>query len=283
MFWKLVITFIVLTINAYCDDKICIENNFPSFLCNTTFSDPRYLKNSKDNVVHIGVSLKIINKSNNKEKKTDFDGPFKVKLLCLKIETMGNEIMFQDNIKVFFSHLLQLSTGATQHWIILTDKNSINILNDLIRNIITRHITDNLLKTWEGRRGARRVPKIVIDYVDLDSLASSELETNFMKALSSFNLDKENESNKYLDKLFFLGPLYHLIFPNLKKLIFMDVDLSITINIKQLYQQFSQFSDNNMIGVAYDLSPHYRQNLEQYRRWHPESNLGDPGETQVKL
>ena len=36
-----------------------------------------------------------------------------------------------------------------------------------------------------------------------------------------------------------------------------------------------------MLGVGQDLSPHYRLNLEQFRRWHPESTLGDPGPSQV--
>ena len=75
--------------------------------------------------------------------------------------------------------------------------------------------------------------------------------------------------------------MYHWIFPNLNKLIFMDVDLDIHTDIKVLFQQFSEFNSSNIIGVGYDLSPHYRLNLEQYRKWHPGSTLGDPGPTQV--
>ena len=75
--------------------------------------------------------------------------------------------------------------------------------------------------------------------------------------------------------------MYHWIFPNLNKLIFMDVDLDIHTDIKVLFQQFSEFNSSNIIGVGYDLSPHYRLNLEQYRKWHPGSRLGDPGPTQV--
>ena len=86
---------------------------------------------------------------------------------------------------------------------------------------------------------------------------------------------------KYLDKLFYVGPMYHWIFPNLNKLIFMDVDLDIHTDIKVLFEQFSEFNSSNIIGVGYDLSPHYRLNLEQYRKWHPGSRLGDPGPTQV--
>jgi hypothetical protein len=52
-------------------------------------------------------------------------------------------------------------------------------------------------------------------------------------------------------------------------------------DIKLLYKEFSKCSETNLIGVGPDLSPHYRLNLEQYRRWFPESTLGDPGWSQV--
>ena len=52
-------------------------------------------------------------------------------------------------------------------------------------------------------------------------------------------------------------------------------------DIKLLYKQFAEFSDTALIGVGPDLSPHYRLNLEQFRRWFPDSTLGDPGLSQV--
>ena len=57
--------------------------------------------------------------------------------------------------------------------------------------------------------------------------------------------------------------------------------MSVQTNLGLLYSQFSKFSGSAVLGVAPDLSPHYRLNLEQFRRWHPESTLGDPGPTQV--
>ena len=153
-----------------------------------------------------------------------------------------------------------------------------------------------------GRRRVRPVSKIIIDYVDIDVVANGDKETKFIKTLQTFCLPNLNEKNgKYLDKLFYLGPLYHWIFPNLKKLIFMDVgehcfivnmkqiiilihlspDLSVQTSLKLLHSQFSKFSGANVLGVGHDLSPHYRQNLEQFRRWHPETKLGDPGPSQV--
>ena len=75
-----------------------------------------------------------------------------------------------------------------------------------------------------GRRKVRPVSKIIIDYVDINAVANGVKETKFIKTLQTFLLPNLDEKNgKYLDKLFYLGPLYHWIFPNLKKLIFMEV------------------------------------------------------------
>ena len=133
-----------------------------------------------------------------------------------------------------------------------------------------------------GRRKIRKVPKIMFDFIDLDSVATNPEDELFINTVRSFMMNKmiEKGVGKYKDKLFYTGPLYHRIFPGLNKLIFMDVDLDIQCNIKLLYQQFAQFSPDQLVGVGYDLSPHYRLNLEQYRRWHPASTLGDPGPTQ---
>merc|ERR1719445_2151713 len=85
---------------------------------------------------------------------------------------------------------------------------------------------------------------------------------------------------KYVDKLFYLGPLYHKIFPTLGKLIFLDVDLDFYSDVKLLYSQFFKFSDSNLLGVGPDMSPHYRRNLEQFRAQHMNTIIGDPGHFQ---
>ena len=149
-----------------------------------------------------------------------------------------------------------------------------------------------------GRRKIRRVPKIMFSFINLDSIATDPEDELFINTVRSFMMTSMvgNRMEKYKDKLFYTGPLYHRIFPQLEKLIFLDVgkaerttrrltqtfcsDLDIQANIKLLHQQFSQFGPEQLVGVGYDLSPHYRLNLEQYRRWHPASTLGDPGPTQ---
>ena len=74
------------------------------------------------------------------------------------------------------------------------------------------------------------------------------------------------------------------MFVNLKQIISLihpSPDLSVQTSLKLMHYQFSKFSGANVLGVGHDLSPHYRQNLEQFRRWHPETKLGDPGPSQV--
>ena len=180
---------------------------YPPALCNSSFSDPRLLRSSSDNVIHIGVSLKIINKNNNREKADDFESGFKADIMSL------------------FGGLLELSSGATQHWIILTDEASVESVCRVVRGVLTRHLTYNIIKTYEGRRKIRRVPKVIFDFIDLESIAKDPQDELFIKTLQSFMMKNLSESGlgKYMDKLFYTGPLYHRIFPSLNKLIFMDV------------------------------------------------------------
>ena len=77
-----------------------------------------------------------------------------------------------------------------------------------------------------GKRKIRRVPKVIFSFIDLDSIATDPEDELFIKTLRSFMMTKMVENTrmvKYMDKLFYTGPLYHRIFPNLNKLIFMDV------------------------------------------------------------
>ena len=74
--------FSVLIIFVSCDDD---ADCFPEPFCNTTFSDPTSLKTMSNNIVHIGVSLRIIDKNNVRENATkpEFNEGFKVrKMFC---------------------------------------------------------------------------------------------------------------------------------------------------------------------------------------------------------
>jgi len=255
----IIIFILILSDSAISDD---CDSYHANHLCNATLSDPKFLKTTSDRVIHLGVSLRIIDKNNNRESESDFESGFK------------------NDIKTLFTSILRLSSGATQHWIILTDKKSKGSVSIVLRQLLTKHVSENIIKTYVGRRNIRRVPKVIIDYIDLDELPNNDDDREFIKAIKFFLASDMGGTQKYVDDLFYMGPLYHKIFPSLNKLIFLDVDMEFQSDIKLLYQQFSQFSESNLIGVGNDLSPHYRLNLEQYRRWFPETTLGDPGWSQ---
>ena len=124
----LLLSFLQLVVTS--PEDLC---DYPVSLCNTTFSDPRLLRSNSDNVIHIGVSLKIINKNNNREEEEDFESGFKA------------------DIRNLFGALLALSTGATQHWVILTDTRSVVSVNRVLRAAVTSHLTSNIIRTYKGK------------------------------------------------------------------------------------------------------------------------------------
>ena len=50
------------------------------------------------------------------------------------MDGQNNSYSLQGDIQTFFTDLLRMSTGATQHWILLTDSNSIQQLNTILRS-----------------------------------------------------------------------------------------------------------------------------------------------------
>jgi len=125
------------------------------------------------------------------------------------------------------------------------------------------------------------VPSVIIDYIDLDAIVREERHADFVKALKAWAAPWIMQgTDKYLNDLFYVGPLYHEIFTNLEKLIFLDVDLEFYRDVKLLYKQFAQFDSQQLIGVGLDLSPHYKTTLALYRTQNPDTHIGQPGRFQ---
>ena len=84
-----------------------------------------------------------------------------------------------------------------------------------------------------------------------------------------------------MSDFYFLGPFYHLAFKNLRRIVFLDAsDLLFISDIKILYDSFNKFKDENVIGLAPDLSPIYQDNLRIFKNLNPETKLGLPGKLQ---
>lgn len=85
---------------------------------------------------------------------------------------------------------------------------------------------------------------------------------------------------QYSDPLFFLSIALHRVFPDdIHRIIMLDADLLFHSDIKQLEDLFPNFSDTNVIGLAYEQSPVYRHMFEIYRKHHQGTNVGDPPPT----
>ena len=84
-----------------------------------------------------------------------------------------------------------------------------------------------------------------------------ELNQPFVESLKQNSQQfKFGLQDKYVSDFYYVGPLYHLAFKHIKRIIFLDgSDLLFISDIKILHQQFGKFSGENIIGLGPDLSP----------------------------
>ena len=89
-------------------------------------------------------------------------------------------------------------------------------------------------------------------------------------------------SSKYNDTIYYLAPFYHKIFPELERLVVLDVDTKFQSDPADLFDEFGLFSDTNLIGCGLELTPHYYQMLENagYYDLNPATGIGRPGKQQ---
>ena len=59
--------------------------------------------------------------------------------------------------------------------------------------------------------------------------------------------------------MFYIAPFYHRIFPQVSRLITVDVDVEFHVDPAQLYRQFDHFGPDAVVAAANDLAPHYHQ------------------------
>ena len=53
------------------------------------------------------------------------------------------------------------------------------------------------------------------------------------------------------------------------RVIMLDADLMFKADIKELYDRFELFTEDNIMGIGRDLQPVYRHTFWQYRRENP--------------
>ncbi|XP_009959844.1 PREDICTED: xyloside xylosyltransferase 1 [Leptosomus discolor] len=81
----------------------------------------------------------------------------------------------------------------------------------------------------------------------------------------------------YSDAIFFLSVAMHRIMPKeITQIIQVDLDLKYKTNIRDLFDEFNNFPEGAVIGIAREMQPVYRHTFWQYRRENPQTKVGDP-------
>ncbi|XP_072789521.1 xyloside xylosyltransferase 1 isoform X3 [Taeniopygia guttata] len=94
----------------------------------------------------------------------------------------------------------------------------------------------------------------------------------------------------YSDSIFFLSVAMHRIMPKgagksrplnkltpeITRIIQVDLDLKYKTNIRDLFDEFDNFPEGAVIGIAREMQPVYRHTFWQYRRENPQTKVGEP-------
>ncbi|XP_063162271.1 xyloside xylosyltransferase 1 isoform X2 [Candoia aspera] len=120
------------------------------------------------------------------------------------------------------------------------------------------------------RRAAFRY-KVV--FHDVEVLAQRLLPT--VEAMQK--LFSAGAGSYYSDSIFFLSVAMHHIMPKeISRIIQVDLDVEYRANIRELFQEFDNFPEGAVIGIAREMQPVYRHVLWQYRQEHPGTRVGEP-------
>ena len=174
---------------------------------------------------------------------------------------------FSEDFVVTFSRylvsILTYSSGTPLHFIVITNKISISGASKMILNILGRYVSEGaiLRRSWRWRR-IKGLPRIQISFVDCNEIVSRERP--FFNAMKRNSQQENSSTGSYAQDLFYIAPIYHRVFVNLNKIIFLDSkDLEFFSDIKLLYDQFNLMGDT-IIGVSPELTPHYQTILPQH-------------------
>ena len=168
-----------------------------------------------------------------------------------------------------------------------------------MQSVISQFLTMNILKLKDDYKvewiKVDKIGSLKISLVDIEDILKDDegvieaLKENIDESLFNKEVICGNENSKYVNDLFYIAPLYHRKMNNLKKILFLDIDIRIQHNIKKMWIQFQDMEDKSKvnkensskcIGLGLDLSPHYYHRLVDYMAEHPNTDLGSPGKLQ---
>ena len=246
---------------------ISAENNIRNDIFSDKLVNLRDIQNTEKTYIHIAMII-TIGKSRN------------ISQLITKITRNLKEMMWS---------IFKSSRSKTPlHLIIITDKNTIPIIKETIKNILGKFLSEKIIHQYL----TGTLPKIQVEFASLLSITDKYRDhIDQMKMLFGYHDPEEKfvitedvvlvENKKYTHDLFFIAPFYHREVPEMiNRLIVLDIDLEFKIDVLELYKQFNQFGPLEMIGIANDLSPHYFASSGDYRSRNPETLVGSPGRYQ---
>ena len=181
---------------------------------------------------------------------------------------------FEFKMRHNLDSLLTHSSGTPLHFVIITDRRSLNSAAESLDSILRQHVAERVITGRWSR--VRNVPRITWTFVDCEKIVS--LERDFFTAMKRNSRQGLSGRGSYSEDLFYIAPIYHKAFASLDRIIFLDSkDLEFRCDIKLLDDQFDAMSETAVIGIGPDLTPHYRQETKVFRARHPDTEVGDPG------
>ncbi|XP_005092847.1 xyloside xylosyltransferase 1 [Aplysia californica] len=90
----------------------------------------------------------------------------------------------------------------------------------------------------------------------------------------------QKKKSKFSDTIFFLSMVMHRFLPSsVSKLILFDVDIVFQSDVKDLFSLFDDFNEKNVMGLARENQPVYRNVFWEYRKKNPGTRIGEPPPT----
>ncbi|XP_048811445.1 xyloside xylosyltransferase 1 [Lagopus muta] len=139
----------------------------------------------------------------------------------------------------------------------------------LVTDSASRDVGEELLR--DAMRGAAFRYQVIIHDV-------SELTEKLFPIVEAMQKHFSAGSGTYYsDSIFFLSVAMHRIMPKeITQIIQVDLDLKYKANIRDLFEEFDNFQEGAVIGIAREMQPVYRHTFWQYRRENPQTRVGEP-------
>lgn len=196
-----------------------------------------------------------------------------------KTEKLPNKL--KSDVERTFDGIFAHSQGTALHLVIITEAGGAAGVAGALANILGQDLATRVIRprSWQWRP-SKGLPPIHVSFVDLAEVIACK--PDFVEALDARKSNREL-GDKYMSPLFYIGPVYHLAFTRLHKMVMLDsTDLGVVSDLKDLWEEFSKLEadETAVLAVGVDLAPHYYHQLEEYRAEWPSTRIGRPGRLQ---